>query len=347
MPPKKKSDKSEQAVKEIRRLLPQLSEKEQRELRLLLDTYHTAPEDHRDADWLLSGIQFELKRRGLSCPPLSTRYVNQIAPNAFDQTATVRETLLASARGASLSTLHWLALGRLCARSLAGLIESWKVVDNTDTDSRYTDDSYTDDEIIAGEAAPKKWKTVRVSVQTMLRNIGKVLDGLDADFPGYVAAGMLPILVSVRPSNSDTAPDNSDERYARDERYLARRRRIRTQPPGRDPDVITEDEFNRLIAEQEENKRKGLEAAAAAEDEDVMSEDEFIRLFQEQEEIKRKGLEAAAALEEAAREAARNQPKRKLAPGDFDDEDSYREAVERQERKRTRARENGYAEDDW
>jgi hypothetical protein len=176
----------------VRKLLPTFSAQEIRELRLLLDTYYVAPEaaTSRDgADWLLSGVRDELCRRGLGCPPLTRKFVNGLAPDAQTQAAAVRDTMATSMqrRGRSLSTAQWLGLGRVCAKSLAKLIESWEVLDKK-TQTR---------------------KPVRVSAQTMLLNIWKVPEALDAGFPGYLESGLLDMIVRER--RPDAAQTNSDD----------------------------------------------------------------------------------------------------------------------------------------
>ncbi len=177
----------------IRKLLPKLSAQRIQDLRLLLDTYY-APEaatNHDASDWLLSGIQDEMRRRGLGCPPLTAKFVSK---DVFAQAAAVKEILTKSARrsGSSLSTTQWLALGKVCAEALATLILSWKVEDET----------------------TQEWKPVPFSVRVMLNNIAKVPEALEADFPGYLEAGLLHLLVRVRdpddrPADADLPPDDA------------------------------------------------------------------------------------------------------------------------------------------
>ena len=185
---------SKEAFDTIRKLLPKLSAQRIHDLRLLLDTYYVAPEattNDDTSDWLLSGIQDEMRRRGLGCPPLTPKFVNK---DALAQAAAVKEILTKSARrgGGSLSTTQWLALGKVCAKALATLISNWKVQDET----------------------TQAWKPVPFSVRMMLTNIAKVPEALEAGFPGYLESGLLHFLVRVRDPDDKPADPPDDAPHA-------------------------------------------------------------------------------------------------------------------------------------
>lgn len=308
------------APAEIRRLLPQLSAQEAQELKLLLGSLVTPA----TSDWLLAGVQGELRRRGLGCQPLTTTFVNKWAPNALAEAATVREVLATSERRGivRLSSRQWEALGRVCVEALA----------------RY---------LTEGPKPPP------LSANVLLRNISKVPQALDADFPGYLESGLLLLLVPVRgstPNEVEAAKaaatpyeDPSEARYRRDERYLARRRAEAAQDAEKTPfkrtkladgDFDDQDSYMREVQKQEANKARGAEAAEAEEtkaelaDGDFNDEDGYMREFEKQEANKARGVEAAEAAENPSKRSKRA----KLADGGFDDEDSYMREVEKQER---------------
>ena len=282
----KTPDKTNTAAAEIRKLLPQLPPQDAKELRTILDTYYVPKQAETNTDWLLSGIQHEMRRRGLGCPPLTKKFIHQLAPIAVEHAAAVRETLAASARRSpvpSLSTAQWQALGRLCAECLAKLIVSWKVPDDEDKNNKSDDDG-------------QQWKSIPLTVQTMLRNIWRTTEALDYNFPGYLRAGVIHFLVPVRePAEGGPTEKRREARY-QDKRFPPRKR---SKPDDDEDRVWSEDEFAAEVKRQDEIKRKGLEAAAKleAEDRDFMTEDEFIDEVYKQERIKRDGLERAAELE--------------------------------------------------
>lgn len=108
-------------------------------------------------DWLLAGIEEELRRRGLigrGALPAS-----RICPKWEEMSETVRADLKAHLEMGGKRWRHpWVSLGRLSARVLA-------------------------DYLSAGQ--------IKVSPRTMLNNADKILMALDDQFPGYAAAGML------------------------------------------------------------------------------------------------------------------------------------------------------------
>lgn len=109
-----------------------------------------------DCDFILRGIVFELRRRGLlgSKVTIYQRFI----PASYQQDAVaVRQHL--SEHIKQLSSTDEEALGRLLARSLADYLERGKVP---------------------------------ISPRTILANVNKMLVALDAAFPGYLVTGWLP-----------------------------------------------------------------------------------------------------------------------------------------------------------
>ena len=110
-----------------------------------------------DHDWLLRGIEDELRRRGL-LGATARLPAAKLVPTWAKISLAVRADLdRAVARGG-----RWrhpqVALGRCVARALA----SW---------------------LVAGR--------IRVTPRTMLQNVDKIMVALDDAFPGYVEAGLL------------------------------------------------------------------------------------------------------------------------------------------------------------
>lgn len=140
-------------------VLPRLTPRQLEQVRLRLGFLApdeavppTAREDH---DWLLRGLEAELRRRGV----LGRGRVpaERIVPDWRKTSTTVRDDLVA-ALGGRPDVRRLDALGRLVARTLA--------------------------DYLAGGGVP-------VGPKTLLTNAGKALVALDAQFPGYAEAGLL------------------------------------------------------------------------------------------------------------------------------------------------------------
>jgi hypothetical protein len=117
------------------------------------------------ADWLFDGILYELQRRGLSYPKLPKDRLNSLAPNYFADSVPIMtnlrvELLRVKKRipGATLRQAELDALGRKAARELARLLQ--------------------------GGPAP-------MSLRTMLVNVLRIPEALEASYPGYLASGMI------------------------------------------------------------------------------------------------------------------------------------------------------------
>lgn len=147
-------------------LLPELTPEELAELRLRAKFLGgstappVAPEKPRDrseADWLLRGIEDELRRRGVTG---SGRLpVDRIAPGWSKTSAGVRADLRSHVERGGAHWRHpWAALGRVAARTLADYLARGRV---------------------------------KVTPRTMLLNADKIMAALDDQFPGYVESGML------------------------------------------------------------------------------------------------------------------------------------------------------------
>ncbi len=175
------ADPAQAALEAIQKLVPRLSKEGARTAMLLLAaTNKDNVADAGKTDWLLEGIRAEMKRRGLRCPPFTPKFVNK---DVLAQAAGQRESIEQSLRrsGSSLSTTQWLALGKACAKALARMLENWQVKDETTQTS----------------------KPVPFSLRLMLRHIGRVTEALDADFPGYLEAGLVHMVVQVRDPDAD------------------------------------------------------------------------------------------------------------------------------------------------
>src|ERR1022692_4074394 len=137
--------------------LPQLSGSERQKLRQALDFLgtkkHASAEDSRSTeDWLLPGIEHELRRRGLSFP-LTPPNINRLAPRYAEDAKAVCAQLGKRLRvpGVEIKHVHLLAFGRLVARAIA-------------------------------EGLPPE---VPVAPKTVLRNVGNAVAAVEATYPGY------------------------------------------------------------------------------------------------------------------------------------------------------------------
>lgn len=140
--------------------LPELSEEQLRAVRLRVDFLLGAPATPAPVsggwdDWLLRGLEHELRRRGIL--GRGRLPVARLAPK-WPQTSAQLRADLTGAYGPGFGPRAEAALGKLVAVALVD------------------------------------WMTaVRVPVgpATVLRNVGNVWVALDEAFPGYVGAGML------------------------------------------------------------------------------------------------------------------------------------------------------------
>jgi hypothetical protein len=178
-------DPSQEAFDAIRKALPQLSARHISQLQQLLEAFYTPkPVLDSETDWLLSGIEDEMERRGIGCPPLTPKIVNN---KMFAEARKVRELLERSAqRGrTTLTTTQWYALGRTSAKCLARLIE--------------------------------QQLGLRPTVGLMLNKIARVTEALDNGFPGYLEAGLICMLVRVREpvAKDDDEPITPEEARGR------------------------------------------------------------------------------------------------------------------------------------
>lgn len=120
------------------------------------------------ADWLLEGMYFELRRRGLlgAQERVPARQVQRLAPDWNSAAGAVRKLLAERLRyfGAAHSPRYaiMLSLGNVAARALADYLE-------------------------AGQ--------VPIGLKVLLTNVGKVPQAIDRSFPSYLESGMLHCLV--------------------------------------------------------------------------------------------------------------------------------------------------------
>lgn len=115
-------------------------------------------------DWLLPGIESELKRQGLLAGFVSKKLLAQWGPNYTKESATIREFLRKHMRDHP-NHVELLALGRICAKELI----------------RYVRDV----------------KQMPLGPQNVLRAVPDMAAALEHSFPGYLQAGILQKLIRV------------------------------------------------------------------------------------------------------------------------------------------------------
>lgn len=156
---------SKKSLDEILKLLPELSKVELSTVRNhcsgLISIGKEKPSiSEIRQDWLLEGILQELRSRGLGETIPSEFFIRNKSSfgNYAERSEKIRK-LVGNAIGNS--SVDLLALGRVLGRLLAQRVNSF---------------------------AP-------ISLETLLRNVGMIPEAIDAAYPGYLAAGMLPMLV--------------------------------------------------------------------------------------------------------------------------------------------------------
>lgn len=158
---------SKSAFDQILLLLPKLDQAELENLRLRCAALGSIGPKQRTSisemhqDWLLSGILFELEKRGLASTIPGDFYIrNKQSFGSYSQNAD-RVRRLFEENSGTRSSVDKLALGRLLARTLARRVEQF----------------------------------ASVSLDTLLRNVGLIPEAFDAAFPDYINAGVLPFLI--------------------------------------------------------------------------------------------------------------------------------------------------------
>lgn len=155
--------------------LPQLSPADRTRLRAALDFVDgrksaRAPERfvRSTDDWVLPGIERELRRRGLFTGKLLPDRVNRAAPNYQEDAAAFCQHYRRRIKKVypELKHAQLVALGIIFARALADYLPS----------------------VLHPNAS--------LGLQTMLRNVNKMPDAIEASFPGYLQAGMLLFLLN-------------------------------------------------------------------------------------------------------------------------------------------------------
>ncbi len=162
---------SKQLLDQIVGQLGQLTGAERHRLYLVLaNVWRTGKiEPSPSEDWILDGIRAELIRRGVGAIPCTTRFVNGLAPNYWKDSEAVRVDLQKRLKksGTILQQAHLLALGKVAARALADHLKAFE---------------------------PKQ----PMGSQTLLRNVHRIPEAIEASYPGYLAAGMIGCLVGLR-----------------------------------------------------------------------------------------------------------------------------------------------------
>jgi hypothetical protein len=158
---------------QIRSLLPKLNGVERKKIAMLVAKYPggatngSVRSDNPELDWLLQGFISELKRRGHPVHLGSMTAVRQLAPNYEVASHEIRgylERQLDRSDGRPASRTELVVLGGILGRSLAVHIE------------------------------PR----MPVALRPMLLNVDSTLEALENSFPGYLAAGMIPMLTGRR-----------------------------------------------------------------------------------------------------------------------------------------------------
>lgn len=151
-------------VTEILRQLPSLSTDELQSVKakataaLSLSTGFTSRKETKSEtrdDYLLSGICYELRRRGLLAS--SRGFLGQDLPPKFKEASKVVRGYLERYLGTA-SSVELTALGHLVARALADKLEASKIP---------------------------------ITPRTMLSNVEQIPTALDLSYPGYLKAGLL------------------------------------------------------------------------------------------------------------------------------------------------------------
>jgi hypothetical protein len=146
-------------LQQIQSLYHQLNSADRKKLRMFMDALPGGkgaslmapmPND----DWLLTGILYELSRRGM-------KYRHEIVPEGnYAEDSEIVRSELTRLLGISIPDLKYveqLALGKLVAKALANYLVN---------------------------------KKLNLGLKVMLNNVGKSLEAIDASFPGYLASGV-------------------------------------------------------------------------------------------------------------------------------------------------------------
>lgn len=115
-------------------------------------------------DWLLPGIESELKRQGLLTGALSQDYLTRWGPNYVKDSQAVRDVLRKKLRKHP-NHAELLALGRVCAKALISYVR----------------------ENQNGHLGPR----------SVLQTVSETAAALDASFPGYLQTGTLHTILRV------------------------------------------------------------------------------------------------------------------------------------------------------
>ncbi len=120
-------------------------------------------------DYLLEGVVFELRRRGLLAS--KARVPRRMIPGSFNQISQGMQKHLEGFINKRLNTVEKTALGQLAARALADYLEKH---------------SYY-------KTKEGQWVLRPLSISGMLSGVAKIPAALDEAFPSYLVAGKLPI----------------------------------------------------------------------------------------------------------------------------------------------------------
>lgn len=122
----------------------------------------------QSGDWLLPGLEHELRRRGLLARPhITVEWVAHLSPDYVTESELVRK-MLKSKLQKTMTHAELLNLGRTAAKALANYVENERLVPGRTLGPR-----------------------------TLFQHVKDIPVALNRSFPGYVAGGMLSALIRV------------------------------------------------------------------------------------------------------------------------------------------------------
>jgi hypothetical protein len=153
----------DQDFRRVVEFLPKMSKSQLTELRRRILPLIGAKEEGGVAnrDWLLDGILEVVKERGLGHMIPPNFRVRKTSSFSGYETQADRVRLMLTTAIPDMTVTDERAIGVIVVRALADYISSWS----------------------------------EVSFDSLLRNVSKIPDAIDAAFPGYLASGMLPFLL--------------------------------------------------------------------------------------------------------------------------------------------------------
>ena len=146
--------------------LPEMTKAQMTDLRrqILFFIDHKEGGNVENADWLFDGILAVLKERGVGHMVPPNFRIKKAGSYAGYETQADRVRMVLNEAIPNMSVTEQRSLGVIAARSLAQYISGWS----------------------------------EVTFDSMLRNVAKIPEAIDADFPGYLDSGMLSFVLGGR-----------------------------------------------------------------------------------------------------------------------------------------------------